>query len=264
MTTLPPIVPALPPAIDRRRNLPLSAPFSWLRQGWSDLWHHPMPSLIYGIGVAGLSVLMLWAMLNFGWDQVLFPALSGLVILGPVFATGLYEKSRLRQEGREAGLGDMLRPKRGTVGHVFFVGAILCTLAMVWMRAAVIIFALFWGWRSIPGVVEVVEILFTTQMGWSLLGVGTAVGGLFAAFGFAISAFSIPLVLDRDLDAFTAMGLSMSFVWNNLGVMLVWGAIVLVSAIISVATGFVGLAILFPLLGHATWHAYRAVCGDEQ
>ena len=85
------------------------------------------------------------------------------------------------------------------------------------------------------------------------------VGGLFAAFSFAISAFSIPMLLDERLDAFTAMGTSMALVWNNLPVMLTWGAIVLVLFLLGLVTGMLGLIVVFPLLGHATWHAYKAI-----
>ena len=92
-----------------------------------------------------------------------------------------------------------------------------------------------------------------------MLATGTAVGGLFAAFAFAISAFSIPMMLDRRLDAFSAMGLSISLVWNNLPAAMIWGAIVLLLTAIGLGTALIGLIIIFPLLGHATWHAYAAV-----
>jgi uncharacterized membrane protein len=92
-----------------------------------------------------------------------------------------------------------------------------------------------------------------------MLAVGTVVGGLFAAFSFAISTFSIPMLLAERIDAFTAMGTSISMVFRNLPVMLMWGAIVLALFVICVVTGLVGLIVIFPLLGHATWHSYRAI-----
>jgi uncharacterized membrane protein len=101
--------------------------------------------------------------------------------------------------------------------------------------------------------------LLTTSAGWGMLVVGTVVGGLFAAFSFAISTFSIPMLFDERTDAFTAMGTSISLVWNNLPVMLMWGAIVLVLFLVSVVTGLLGLIVIFPLLGHATWRSYRAI-----
>jgi uncharacterized membrane protein len=130
---------------------------------------------------------------------------------------------------------------------------------LLWMRAAVIIYALFFGLRPFPGLDHIAPMLFTTPEGWAMLVVGSAVGGLFAAFSFAISAFSIPMLLDEKIDAHTAMGSSMALVWNNLRVMLVWAAIVLVLFLFSLMTGLIGMIVVYPLLGHGTWHAYRAM-----
>jgi uncharacterized membrane protein len=103
--------------------------------------------------------------------------------------------------------------------------------------------------------------LLGTPTGWALLIVGSLVGGLFAAFSFAISVFAIPRLLDERSDALTAMGQSMALVWNNLPVMLTWAAIVMSLFVLSVATGLIGLIIVFPVLGHATWHAFSAMRG---
>ena len=101
--------------------------------------------------------------------------------------------------------------------------------------------------------------LFTTATGWAMLLVGSVVGGVFAAFAFAVSTFSVPMLLDEKTDAFTAMGTSISLVWSNLPVMIAWGLIVLALFLVSVATGLLGLIVAFPVLGHATWHAYKAM-----
>ncbi|MHA6730637.1 DUF2189 domain-containing protein [Devosia sp. A369] len=256
---IPDTVPALPPAIDHNRNLPASAAFKWLALGWRDLWVRPMPSLLYGLGIALLSLLVIAGMLTFGWDHILFPALAGFLVVGPLLATGLYEKSRRLEAGEKITLCRMIFPQRGGGTHLFFVGAILMMLMLLWMRAAVLLYALFFGWRPFPGFDHIVEMLFTTPTGLAMLVSGTAVGGLFAAFAFAISAFSIPMMLDRRLDAFSAMGMSMSLVWNNLPSVLLWGVIVLALTALSLGTALIGLIVIFPLLGHATWHAYAAV-----
>ena len=256
---IPATVPALPKAVDHNRHLPATAALGWLALGWRDLWTRPMPSLLYGLGVALLSLLVIVAMVNFGWAQILFPALSGFLVVGPLLATGLYEKSRRLEAGETVSLWRMIFPGRGAGTHLLFVGAILLTLMLVWMRAAVLLYALFFGWRPFPGFDAVVNMLFTTPVGLTMLITGTAIGGLFAAFSFAISAFSIPMLLDKKLDAFSAMGLSMSLVWNNLASTLLWGAIVLALTLVSLGTALIGLIVIFPLLGHATWHAYAAM-----
>ena len=130
---------------------------------------------------------------------------------------------------------------------------------LLWMRAAVIIYALFFGLRPFPGLDGVATMLATTPQGWGMLVVGAVVGGLFAAFSFAVSTFAIPMLLAERTDAFTAMGTSISLVWNNLAVMLAWGAIVAVLTALAVATGLIGLIVVFPVLGHGTWHSYTSI-----
>ena len=249
----------VPLAARRRRNLPASAAFSWLAAGWRDLWTHPGPSLAYGIAVFAVSLAIVWSLFAFKLDYILFPALAGFMVVGPLVAIGLYQKSRAIEQGEPVRLADMLMVDARSGGQVLFTGAILCLLMLLWMRAAVIIYALFFGLRPFPGLDHIAGMLFTTPTGWAMLLVGSVVGGLFAAFSFAISTFSVPMLLDRRTDAFTAMGTSISLVWNNKPVMLTWGLIVLVLFMLGVATGLVGLSVAFPLLGHATWHSYRAI-----
>ncbi len=249
----------LPLSARRQRNLPASAAFGWLAKGWQDLWRHPLPSLAYGLVVFAASIAIVWGLFSFELDYILFPALAGFMVVGPLIAIGLYQKSRALEAGGTIGLGRMIFVKAASGAQVWFTGAILCLLMLVWMRAAVIIYALFFGLKPFTGLDHIVPMLLTTPEGWAMLVVGTAVGGLFAAFSFAISTFAIPMLLDQRTDAFTAMGTSISLVWNNLPVMLAWGAIVLVLFLISVATGLLGLIVVFPLLGHATWHSYKAI-----
>ncbi|KRE04821.1 cytochrome C oxidase subunit I [Bosea sp. Root670] len=249
----------LPLSAQRRRNLPAGAALSWLGAGWRDLWRNPGPSLLYGLAVFAVSAAIVWGLFRLGLDYILFPALAGFMVMGPLLAIGLYQKSRAIEQGEPVSLSRMIFVKAASGGQVWYTGAILSLLMLVWMRAAVIIYALFFGLRPFPGLHEVAAMLFGTPIGWAMLLVGTVVGGLFAAFSFAISAFAIPMLLDERVDAFTAMGTSISMVWRNLPVMIAWGAIVLALFLVSVATGLLGLIVVFPLLGHATWHSYRAL-----
>jgi uncharacterized membrane protein len=251
--------PPLPLAEQRRRNLPAGAAFGWLAAGWRDLWRNPLPSLAYGLLVFAVSLAVIWGLFRLKFDYILFPALAGFMVVGPLMAIGLYQKSRDLEEGSPVSLSRMILVKAESGGQVWYTGAILCLLMLVWMRAAVIIYALFVGLRPFPGLDGVVAMLVSTPEGWGLLAVGTAVGGLFAAFAFAISTFAIPMLLAEKTDAFTAMGTSISLTFRNLPVMLAWGAIVLMLFLLSLATGLVGLIVIFPLLGHGTWHSYRAI-----
>ncbi|MCB0065868.1 MAG: DUF2189 domain-containing protein [Caldilineaceae bacterium] len=237
----------------------MSAPLVWLRAGWRDLMVNPTISLLYGLAIFVASVVVIVGLFALALDYILFPALAGFMVIGPLLAVGLYEKSRRIARGDRVTFASMVmvRPRAG--GQALFAGALLGLLMLFWMRSAVILYALFFGLRPFPGVEEILPTLVTTQSGWLLLVVGTLVGGLFAAFSFAISAFSIPMLLDERVDAFTAMGTSVALVWHNLPVMLAWGAIVLALFVVSAITGLIGLILVFPLLGHATWHAYQAM-----
>ena len=243
----------------RQRHLPAQAALDWLKAGWRDLLVRPGLSIAYGIAVFVVTLVLAWTLFASGRDYILFPAIAGYLIVAPVLAIGLYEKSRALEAGEHPTLRTMLfvQPRAGA--QIFFTGLLLCLLMLLWNRAAVLVYALFFGVRPFPGLNGIVGMLLTTPTGWAMLVVGTLIGGLFAAFGFAVSVFSIPMLLDRRTDALTAMGTSMAMVWNNLTPMIAWGAVVLALFATSAVTGFLGFVIIFPLLGHATWHAYRAM-----
>lgn len=259
MTSIPALVPPTPKQNIWKRELGPLAAFRWLAAGWRDMTTDPFQSLAYGVLVFAVSVAVIAGLILFGWDFILFPALAGFMIVGPLLAIGLYEKSRKLATGKRSSLAQMIfvRPQSG--GQVLFTGVLLCLLMLLWMRAAVIVYALFFGLQPFPGLDHIATMLFTTPVGLTMLAVGGAIGSLFAAFSFAISAFSIPMQLNERVDALTAMGSSVALVWNNLPVMLVWGAITLVLFLLSLATGMLGLIIVFPVIGHGTWHAYQAI-----
>jgi len=261
---IPKVVPPLPRENLRARNLPWRTVFTWLRAGWSDLWTNPLSSLLYGAGVFAGSLLVVLVLFQFRYEYALFPALAGFMVLGPLIANGLYEKSRRLETGERTDLAGMIFVKPRSGYQALFMGVMLLGLFLLWLRAAVLIYALFFGMVPFPGTDELIPMLFLTPTGWALLLTGSAVGALFAAFAFAISVFAVPMLLNERTDALSAMGISMAMVWANLPVMLVWGAIVMVLFALSVATAFIGLVIVFPMLGHATWHAYRAIRPDDR
>ncbi|MGE3874670.1 MAG: DUF2189 domain-containing protein [Parvibaculaceae bacterium] len=248
------------PYIERnRRNLPAGTAFAWLAAGWRDFLDRPGVSLAYGIAVFAVSLAITWSLFALGYDYILFPALAGFMVMGPLIAVGLYEKSRAIASNEPVSLRRMIFVKPRSGNQIWFTGAILCGLMLLWMRAAVLIYALFFGLTPFPGLDHITTMLFTTWTGWAMLLVGSVIGGVFAAFSFAVSTFSIPMLLDEETDAFTAMGRSISLVWSNLPVMIAWGIIVLVLVLLGIATALAGLIVVFPVLGHATWHVYKAM-----
>jgi uncharacterized membrane protein len=256
---IPQIVPPLPRENPYVRDYPGTTALQWLKLGWRDFTTNPAPSVIYGGVVFVMSLMIVWALFRFGLEYILFPALSGFLVIGPLIANGLYEKSRRLERGEATSLGEMFFVRPAAGAQVFFLGVMLLGLMMLWWRTAVILYALMFGVGPFPSFELVPGALFTTWAGGLLLVVGMFVGGLFAAFGFAISVFAVPMMLEERTDALTAMGISMTLVWNNLAVMLAWGAIVAGLFAVSVLTGFLAMIVVFPVLGHATWHAYRAM-----
>lgn len=241
------------------RHLPAFAALDWLAAGWRDLRAEPGTSLAYGATVMVLSWIVLWALHAIGLLYLALPALSGFLIIGPFLAIGLYEKSRLRARGEHPGLLRMLLIPPEAGGQIAYAGLLLGLLVLFWIRSADLLYALFFGIQPFPGATEAFENVLTTPRGWALIAVGIPVGGLFAAFAFAISVFSIPMLVATRRDALTSMGLSFVMTVQNLRPMLAWGAIVTLGLLLSAMTGLVGLLIIFPLLGHGTWHAWRAI-----
>ncbi len=129
--------------------------------------------------------------------------------------------------------------------------------------SADLLYALFFGLTPFPGATDALTNVLTTPRGWTLIAAGTLVGGLFAAFAFAISVFSIPMLVAWRTDALTAMGSSFAMTVQNLRPMIAWGALVTAGLVLSAATGLLGLIVVFPVLGHGTWHAYATIGGEK-
>lgn len=259
MVIIPPTQKPLPRDYGWAKNLPMSAPIQWLKLGWADFWQRPGLSIAYGIAIFAISVGVVASLRMFAYDYILFPALSGFLIFAPVLALGLYEKSRRIALSLPISFTNMILVRSRSRGQIIFTGVLLSLLMLMWMRAAVILYALFFGLLPFSGLEDTFQVFLRTDTGFALLFVGTFVGGLFAAFSFAISAVSLPMLLNEESDALTAMGTSLALVWHNLPVMIIWGLIILTLSVICIATAFLGFIVVFPVLGHATWHAYQAI-----
>lgn len=246
------------------RGLPPSAAIQWLRAGFADMRADLGPSLAYGVFLVALSYLVLGTLYVSGLLYLALPAVSGFLIVGPFLALGLYEKSRRRAAGQSTTLGQMLFVRPVSPSQMAYAGLLLALLVLFWLRAADLLYALFFGITPFPGAGDALANVFTTLRGWILIGVGSGVGALFASFAFAISLFSIPMLMAERGDALTAMGRSFALTAHNLPAVIAWGAIVAAGLVISLVTGFLGLAVIFPILGHGTWHVYRDLGRPEE
>lgn len=244
------------------RDISLEAPWRWVSLGWQSMWRSPAVSLTYGLMFAVVSAAIAWAMFQLDYSSVLPAFAAGFMLVGPVLAMGLYETSRRLEKGERPSLRAAMRALMGSSNQVRFAGVMLMFILLVWMRIATLIFALFFGMEYPPLADFISSFLFTPE-GLGMLAVGTAFGAVFAFIVFAISAVSIPLLMVHDVDAVTAAAASVKAVARNPGALILWGWIITVIMILGIATAFVGMIIAFPLVGHATWHAYRELIGTK-
>jgi len=241
------------------RTISSDAPWAWMAAGWRDLWTAPMFSLIYGAGFATAALVMFLALQSVG-SAGLIPILGGgFLLLGPLLAAGLYEKSRVIERGGRLSLAAIISVGARSPVGLAYMGVMLLVVFIFWIPIAMVLFALFLGHIGLPPLDRLIQELLFTPNGLALLVVGTAVGAVLAGITYALSVISVPMLLDRDVDIFTAVITSVRSVKQNLAPMALWASIIAVLMAVGMATAFVGLIVIFPLIGHATWHAYRAV-----
>jgi uncharacterized membrane protein len=231
-----------------------------LRQGAADFWAAPthlfficMLYPILGVFFAGLA---------FGNNMLplLFPLMSGFALVGPIAAVGLYEISRERERGEDVSVSSVSNVFRShSLGSIAALGVLLMVIFIAWLLTAQALYQSLFGWHAPDSVSAFLHEVFTTQRGWTLIIVGNVLGFIFSAAVFCLSVISFPLLVDRDVGAMPAILTSFRAVAANPGPMLLWALIVAAALAIGFIPLFIGLAIVLPILGHATWHLYRKV-----
>jgi uncharacterized membrane protein len=236
------------------RKLSPWAPFRWVRLGVSDLMQAPQQSLAYGFVVAlmiGIVCLVAWFR---GSQWIMFAMLGGFVFLAPLTCIGLYAISAQLERGQEPLMARSIRAAfRRHFGNEMIFALALLVVFLVWARAAVMVTVFF----PTDGEATTRELL-------TYLGFGSMVGAVFAAITFSASAFSLPMIMHRDVDSITAIVTSINAVLRNKGAMIVWLTIVVVSLLLGVVTAFVGLIAIVPVIGYAAWHGYLETIDAHQ
>lgn len=234
--------------------LTLRDPLRWLLLGWRDFLRCPRLGLFYGASFAVMGWLLLTV---FRHAPAYTLALSaGFLLVGPWVCLGLYEASRRLERGEQPNLTDSLFVWERHVGQLAIFGGVLLILEMLWARASLVVFALsFDGMPDFQG--SIYKLLSPENI--EFIVAYLAVGGIFALWIFAVSVISMPMLLDRDVDAITAGLSSIRLVVTQPLVMLFWGFLIASLVTLAMLPAFLGLLIVGPVLGHASWHAYRAV-----
>lgn len=253
--TPPPEVALLPPL----RQVPIGAPWRWLRAGWNDLAGTGFKGVLYGAFFA----LMGWLLATMYVDywKLTIGLTTGFFLLGPFLCCGLYWLSRQRERGERVSFADSTTCWRNNPKSIGFFAIVLAFLLMIWARISAVVFALFatHEYPTLQGMVA--QVFSRTNLDFMLA--WFAVGFVFAAVAFAISVVSMPMMLDRGTDPVIATLTSMAVVANNVLPMLLWAVLIVVLIGASLVLGYVGLVITAPLVGHATWHAYRELVGES-
>jgi len=243
------------PTARQRHPLEATSAFGWIRRGIDDFRQAPVLSLLYGFLFAGLCAGIYLLIRNVPWYTTGY--LTGLIVAGPFLAAGLYAASRDMERGASPGISASLKL---IIQRRTYLGLFSLMLAMVmaaWIRFSAILFAVKFSTFS-PSA-EAYTRMLTSNEGWITLSFFVGIGFLLAAVVFVISAVAIPLILDKDADFVTAMQTSYRVVTSNPGAMAVWAMSIVALTAVGIATAFVGFVAIFPVLGYATWHSYRAL-----
>jgi uncharacterized membrane protein len=231
-----------------------------LANGWDDFMHKPGHVLVITViyPVIGLFLFRL----TFGYNllPLLFPLAAGFALVGPFAALGFYEISRQRERGLDPSLWSVLN----FVGHhsrgaILALGALLMVIFFGWILAAKVIFEDIFGQEPVTSLSGFVHQVFETPEGVTLMIAGNLIGFLFALLCFSISVVSFPLLVDRDVSAIVAIVTSLKAIATNPLTMLAWAAIIVAALIVGSLPALIGLTIVLPVLGHASWHLYRKV-----
>lgn len=234
-------------------NLRLRDPFRWLLLGWRDLMAAKGISLFYGVCFF-LMALVLGAVFRSKPEYAMSIA-SGCLLVGPFLAMGLYEVSRRREQGLTPELGASLTCWDTHLRSMGMLVLVLIVLELLWGRASLVVFAVFFN-TGMPSTTGVIRAIFNPE-NWEFLVVYLVVGGMFAGLVFSVAVVSIPMILDRDTDAISAAITSLQVVFGNTAVMLLWGALLTGLVVVALVPWGLGLLVIGPWLGHASWHAYR-------
>lgn len=252
-TSPPPVTDAVEPTMPAVRVVGFDAPFRWLARGFEDMWTTRLRATFYGF-----LFVMMGMMIAFVYEtrwQLTMGMTAGFFLIGPFVCCGIYWLSRQRAYGETVSLIDSLTCWKVNPASIGFFAAILTFVMIVWARVSVIIFALF-STRDFPTLQGVVFQLFSfSNLPFVIVWFG--VGFVFASIVFGISAVSVPLMLDRKSDTMMALFCSARALWTNPGPLYLWAALIVLLIGGSLLLSFAPLVITAPLVGHATWHAYR-------
>jgi uncharacterized membrane protein len=253
------MAPFVPPPSEAPRKTVVALqwldPLRWLARGSKDVLVHPWIGIFYGLAFWTMA-LVLGAVFKSNPEYTMSIA-SGCLLVGPFLAMGLYDVSRRNASGLDADFGASLICWDQHIPSMGMLVLVLIVLELLWGRASLVVFAVFFN-TGMPSTASVVGAVFNPE-NWEFLLAYMVVGGAFAAVVFSLSVISIPMILDRDVDAISAAIASLEVVFHNTGIMVFWGFLLSLLVILAFLVPWgAGIIVVGPLLGHASWHAYQS------
>jgi len=258
-TTVEPSSPAPRPKIN---EITLDNPWQWLASGWHDLRQAPKFSLSYGLVFVVASFLLTLGLINGAMFFLIPPLAASFFLIAPLLGIGLYGISRAIEMGQKVEFCQAQIAWDSNPAHISAMGVVLMLIMLAWMLAAILVFVLFFD-KPIPTWENFIPVVFLSGGSPLFLLVGIVSGGIIALFTFAISAVTVPLLMDRQIDVMTAMQTSFAAVRLNWRPMMLWASLIAMFVGIGIFTLYLGLLVSMPLVGHATWHAYRDLVAPE-
>ncbi len=243
-------------------EITLDHPWQWLANGWKDLTSAPRFSLTYGLAFALVSLLLTLGLLYEDMFFLIPPLTAGFFLVAPLLGIGLYKISETLSQGEEVEFCQALKAWKRNEVHLAGMGVTLLLVLMAWMLAANLVFALLFH-KPVPTWENFIPQVFLSGDSPLFLFSGLFVGALIAAFTFSITVVSVPLLMDRQVDLMTAMQTSFRAVRKNWQAMALWASLIVMFVGIGLVTFYAGLIVAMPLVGHATWHAYRDLVKPE-
>lgn len=249
---------SMSPAQPAIRRVTPSDLWQSLARGFDDFSAMPSHAIFLCVIYPLLGLVLIAMALGYAMLPLAFPIAAGFALIGPLAAIGLYELSRRREAGQDTASSHVLDVVHSpSLPAIVALGVLLMAIFLIWLAVAQAIYVMFFGYSAPVSIVQFAHDVFATSAGWKLIVVGTGIGFLFAVAALTMGVVSFPLLLDRDVGAAVALLTSIRVVAANPTTMALWGLIVAVLLAAGSVPFFLGLTVVMPVLGHATWHLYR-------
>jgi len=238
------------------RKITLDHPWQWIAAGWRDFQQAPVASLSYGL----IFVVVSYLLTIFFYSGALFylvpPLAAGYFLIAPILAVGLYDISRRLENGEEANLSLALSALKRNPTNLLIMGLVLMMALLVWIMIANLVFAIFYSGVSLT-IENFIPSLFLSGENTGFLAAGIISGGIIALLVFSMSVISVPMLVDREVNVLVAVTTSVRSMIENPRALLLWGALIVMFVWLGLMTFYIGFALFMPIIGHASWHAYR-------